>query len=194
MVTQKGQAMRVGLRKQQTRRRGAAAVEFAFIIPLVIFMIFGMIEFGRGFMVQHIITETARRACRFSVGLNGGQIPTSGKSYSGNWNQYVKDVIVDPTLTANGVTGYTTHFYVTDWGSTDIISSDSDTDISTAKSPRYSGNVYNPGSEITVVITVPYNAVSWGINQTTFQAAGTPVSTGFLVGGTLTGQYTLRRE
>jgi Flp pilus assembly protein TadG len=186
--------MQTRLRDRSTRRRGAAAVEFAFIIPLVIFMIFGMIEFGRGFMVQHIITETARRACRYAVGLNSGQVPTGGKNYSGNWNQYVKDTIVDPTLTANGVTGYTTHFYVTAWGSTDVITSDSDVDISTAASPQYSGNVYNPGSEITVVITVPYNAVSWGINQTTFKVAGNGVSTGFLVGGTLTGQYTLRKE
>jgi Flp pilus assembly protein TadG len=182
---------------RQTRRRGAAAVEFAFIIPLVIFMIFGMIEFGRGFMVQHIITETARRACRYGVGLNSGQVPATssgGASYSSNWNQYVKDTIVDPTLTANGITGYTTYFYVTDWGASDAITSGTDSDISTAKSPQYSGNVYNPGSEISVVITVPYNAVSWGINQTTFQAAGTQVSTGFLVGGTLTGMYTLRKE
>jgi Flp pilus assembly protein TadG len=182
--------MPTGCRKPQTRRRGAAAVEFAVIIPLVIIMVFGMIEFGRGFMVQHIITETARRACRFAVGLNSPQVPDSNQA--GNWNGYVTDTIVTPTLTTNGVWGTTVNYYVTDWGATDNVGTGTTADISTAKSPQYSGNVYNAGSEITVVITVPYNSVGWGIGTTTFN--GGQMRTGYLVGSTLTGQYTLRKE
>jgi Flp pilus assembly protein TadG len=177
--------MQTRLRDRSTRRRGAAAVEFACIIPLVIMLIFGMIEFGRGYMVQHIITETARRACRYAVSLNSGQVPgtsSSGSSYSGNWNQYVTDKIITPTLTYNGITGATPTYLV----------NEQSVDVSTAQSPQYSGTVYGPGDEVTVKISVPYNAVAWGIGQTTY--GNTNASTGYLVGGTLAGQYTLRKE
>jgi Flp pilus assembly protein TadG len=168
------------LRKNQqpSRRRGAAAVEFAFVIPVVITMVFGMIELGRGYLVQHILTETARRACRFGVALQSSQVPAA---YSGNWNGYVLDNIVTPVLNQNGISGTTTNFYVTAWGTTDNLATDTSADMSTASGPQYSGNVYNPGSEVSVVITVPTSNVSWGVNR-------------YLIGGTLKGQYTLRKE
>jgi Flp pilus assembly protein TadG len=172
--------MRTGLRKPQTRRRGAAAVEFAVVIPVVILMVFGMIELGRGYMVQHILTETARRACRFGTSLVLSEIPiayrSTGSSYP--WNDYVNAVIVTPPLQYSGISGHTVTYYITDWGSTD---STTNSDLSTAKGPNYGGAVYVPGSEVTVKISVPTSNVSWGINQ-------------YLIGGTITGQYTLRKE
>jgi Flp pilus assembly protein TadG len=44
--------------------RGAAAVEFALILPVLVILILGIIEFGRIFNVQISITNAAREAAR----------------------------------------------------------------------------------------------------------------------------------
>jgi len=56
-------------RNKQTRntRRGAAAVETAAILPVLILFIFGGIEFGRFFMCVHGIKTACREACRASL-------------------------------------------------------------------------------------------------------------------------------
>lgn len=54
-------------RPQRTKRRGAAIVEMAVITPLLILLLFGMIEFGWVFMVQSSLTNAAREACRVGV-------------------------------------------------------------------------------------------------------------------------------
>ena len=38
-------------------RRGTAAVEFALVAPVFFLLVFGMIEYGRMVMVQHVITN-----------------------------------------------------------------------------------------------------------------------------------------
>jgi Flp pilus assembly protein TadG len=48
-------------------RRGVAAVEFAFVAPVFFLMILGMIEIGRGVMVQQIITNASREGARLAV-------------------------------------------------------------------------------------------------------------------------------
>ena len=45
-------------------RRGASAVEFAFIAPVMFTLIFGVIEFSRVVMVQHTLTDGVRDAAR----------------------------------------------------------------------------------------------------------------------------------
>jgi Flp pilus assembly protein TadG len=51
---------------RQTGRsdRGAAAVEFALVLPLLLLMIFGIVEFGRAYNVQISITNAAREGAR----------------------------------------------------------------------------------------------------------------------------------
>ena len=48
-------------------RRGAAAVEFAIVAPVFFLMILGMIEIGRGVMVQQVITNASREGARLAV-------------------------------------------------------------------------------------------------------------------------------
>jgi Flp pilus assembly protein TadG len=50
--------------KFQNNRAGAAAVEFAMIAPLFILMFFGIVEFGRGMMVQQVIIQASREGAR----------------------------------------------------------------------------------------------------------------------------------
>ena len=54
-------------RKQQRhwpRRRGAAAVEMAFVAPFVFLLVFTSFEFARMMMVRQAMTNAAREGCR----------------------------------------------------------------------------------------------------------------------------------
>jgi Flp pilus assembly protein TadG len=45
-------------------RRGATAVEFAIISPVIFMLVLGLVEFGRGLMVQHLLNNAARQGAR----------------------------------------------------------------------------------------------------------------------------------
>ena len=45
-------------------RRGASAVEFAVVAPIMFLFVFGLIEVGRMLMVQQALTNAAREGCR----------------------------------------------------------------------------------------------------------------------------------
>jgi len=49
------------------RRRGAAMVEMAFILPIFIMMVFGVIEFGRAMMISQLVTNSARDGARLAI-------------------------------------------------------------------------------------------------------------------------------
>src|SRR5262245_7320181 len=48
-------------------RRAATLVEFAIIAPVFFLIVLGIIELGRILMVQHLMTNAARQACRVGV-------------------------------------------------------------------------------------------------------------------------------
>ena len=48
-------------------RRGVAAVEFAVMAPLLFLLVFGMIEVGRGLMIQQLLANAARDGARSAV-------------------------------------------------------------------------------------------------------------------------------
>ncbi len=75
-------------------RRGAAAVEFAIVAPLFFLLIMGMIEIGRGVMVQQIITNASREGARLAVlpGSTTAEVNTR----------------IDDILNASGISGATT--------------------------------------------------------------------------------------
>lgn len=47
--------------------RGAAAVEFALLLPLLLFLIFGIIDFGRALNAQITLTQAAREGARLAA-------------------------------------------------------------------------------------------------------------------------------
>ena len=49
------------------RRRGAAVVEFAVVLPLLLTILFGIIEYGWVFMVRQTLQTAAREGCRLAV-------------------------------------------------------------------------------------------------------------------------------
>ena len=56
-----------GLQPRSRHRRGATAVEMALVLPLLLALVFGIIECGRAMMVQQILVNTAREAARRAV-------------------------------------------------------------------------------------------------------------------------------
>lgn len=72
------------------RRRAAAAVEFAVAAPVFFLLVLGMLEVGRGLMVQHLLLNAARQGCR------SGILPSNG-------NTQISDT-VSGTLASAGIT------------------------------------------------------------------------------------------
>ena len=56
-------------RGNRSRRseRGQALAEFALVLPLVMFFIAGIIEFGRAWNIKQAVTDAAREGARYAV-------------------------------------------------------------------------------------------------------------------------------
>jgi Flp pilus assembly protein TadG len=54
-------------RKGTYRKRAAAVVEFAVVLPLLLTILFGIIEYGWVFMVRQSLQTAAREGCRLAV-------------------------------------------------------------------------------------------------------------------------------
>jgi Flp pilus assembly protein TadG len=52
------------VRDQLGEERGATAVEFAFIVPLLLLLVLGIAEFGHAFQVQGTLSAAAREGAR----------------------------------------------------------------------------------------------------------------------------------
>ena len=57
---------RVGVRKR-TREAGTAVVEFALIVPLLLLVVFGILDFGRALNYLNDSTQLARAGARWAV-------------------------------------------------------------------------------------------------------------------------------
>jgi Flp pilus assembly protein TadG len=57
-------------RKQQSHRRGVAAVEFAIVAPVFFLLIIGIVEIGRAMMVQQVLINASRVGARRAITLS----------------------------------------------------------------------------------------------------------------------------
>ncbi len=58
---------RLRLNRLSDRRNGAAVVEFAVVLPVIVLLLMGSMEVGRAVMVKHVLEETARAGCRVAA-------------------------------------------------------------------------------------------------------------------------------
>ncbi len=88
-------------RSCRRNRQGAAVVEFAIVAPVFITLVLGMIEVGRGVMVQQVLTNASREGARFGVldGATGADVTTKVKDYitRANINSAAATVTVNPS-------------------------------------------------------------------------------------------------
>jgi Flp pilus assembly protein TadG len=54
-------------RWQSGNRRGGAIVESAFVLPIVLLLILGVMEYGRYLLCLQVVTNAAREGCRYAV-------------------------------------------------------------------------------------------------------------------------------
>ena len=53
--------------RSNAERNGAAAVEMAFVLPLFLLVVWGIVEFGRAMMVGQLATNAARYGARLAI-------------------------------------------------------------------------------------------------------------------------------
>jgi len=54
-------------RSRKARDRGTAAVEFALVLPVLLLIVFGIIDFGRALNAQIVLTGAAREGVRLAA-------------------------------------------------------------------------------------------------------------------------------
>lgn len=63
---------------RRARDRGASAVEFAIVLPLLLLVIAGIVDFGRALFTQVILTNAAREGVRAAIYTVSSPAPTPG--------------------------------------------------------------------------------------------------------------------
>ncbi|MBM4283637.1 MAG: pilus assembly protein [Deltaproteobacteria bacterium] len=60
-------SVRRRVRRFSRGQRGVAAVELAIIIPVFLLMLFGVLEFGHTWYIQHALTNASREGARYGI-------------------------------------------------------------------------------------------------------------------------------
>src|ERR671927_118995 len=75
-------------RRLNARERGAALIEFVLVLPLVLLLLFGMIDFGKAFSYWNDETHLANEAVRYAVvnknPLGSGSLEAAVKGDAGS--------------------------------------------------------------------------------------------------------------
>lgn len=90
------------------KQRGANVLEAALTIPIVLMMVFGMVDLGRAYNIYQVITNAAREGARYSVAPAPGTstlpsaaaVETYVRDYLGSGNVKGATVNVTQTFTA----------------------------------------------------------------------------------------------
>jgi Flp pilus assembly protein TadG len=86
--------------------RGASAVEFAFIVPVLIVLVLGIAEFGHAFQVQGTLSAAAREGVRAMALRND---PAEARSVTRNAAASLDPALTDAQITITPATCPTTN-------------------------------------------------------------------------------------
>jgi Flp pilus assembly protein TadG len=84
-------------------RRGAVAVEFAVVAPVLVALVFGMIQYGRAFEMQNQLQVAAREGARFASLDHTGML-ASGQTSNQKLIQDVKNFLATYGIANSDVT------------------------------------------------------------------------------------------
>jgi Flp pilus assembly protein TadG len=86
------------MRRRLRGERGASAVEFAFIVPLLILLVLGIVEFGHAFQVQGTLSAAAREGVRAMALRND---PVAAKAVARNAAASLDPGVTDAQIKIN---------------------------------------------------------------------------------------------
>ena len=92
------------MRSKSSSQKGASAVEFALVLPLLMVITFGIIEFGVFLYNQQVITNASREGARAGIVATGGSSRVTPDAIEAVVLNYCKDHLVtfgtknDPTI------------------------------------------------------------------------------------------------
>jgi Flp pilus assembly protein TadG len=87
------------------RERGAAAVEFALLLPILLIIVFGLIDFGRALNAQITLTQAAREGARLAALGQSNVVSRTQAAATGlsNVSVTVTACPANPTATSDAV-------------------------------------------------------------------------------------------
>lgn len=78
-------------------KKGQALIEFAFVIPLLLLLLFGIVEFGRIFGAELVVTYSAREGARAgAVGSTDEAILAQVRNSAANLDPSRLVIVIDP--------------------------------------------------------------------------------------------------
>jgi Flp pilus assembly protein TadG len=81
-------------RRRRSGERGQALLEFTLILPVFLFVLFAIVDFGRAYSINVTITNATREGARLGItGATSAQIVSRTQSAAASYN--------DPNLTVN---------------------------------------------------------------------------------------------
>ena len=66
------------MRSKASSQKGASAVEFALVLPLLMLITFGIIEFGMFIYNQQVLTNASREGARAGIVASSPRVPATG--------------------------------------------------------------------------------------------------------------------
>ncbi len=134
------------MKEKLKSQRGASMVEFALILPLLLLLVFGIIEFGLLLYNKAIVTNASREGARAGIVFNAN----SDGDYSPFLEPYIQAV----------VTSYTANHLVT---------------FDAIKTPTITAPPCGSrGSDLTVTVTYPYTFLVFSNIAKLMGGGGTP--------------------
>jgi Flp pilus assembly protein TadG len=86
-------------RQGRLNRKGQALVEFALVLPLILLLVVGMLEFARAWNLHQVMTDAVREGARRAVLADGWPVDSA---YAPIW-RYVAQAGYDPTYATMGI-------------------------------------------------------------------------------------------
>lgn len=134
--------MTISSRRQPTSapvaRPGSVIVEFAVLVPVLVFLMLGMLEMARAIQVRQVLGDAARAACRQAIqyGYTSDNVSTNAKAILDDYLDVNSADTTNPSANATV---------------TVAVNGSSATNASAAKK----------GDVITVTVSIPASSIGW---------------------------------
>jgi Flp pilus assembly protein TadG len=90
-------------KSKMDRRRGAAAVEFAVVAPVLVAIMMGLIQSGRGYEAKNLLEGAAREGARFAT-MDRSSLPKTGQTANQKLINDVKNFLATNGISKQDIT------------------------------------------------------------------------------------------